>query len=109
MLSHDRIILLELKFTLLGALVLGRVVNEASTRRRHEPDIVTHSGRAGTTGLPGLQERLFLSIAESLVGWCLIGGTAGNYFVILAKVVSRPCVDSGSIRPVSLVPVGCCT
>src|SRR6187455_2364412 len=45
-LANDRIVLLDLQLTLLGTLVLGRVVREAGTGRRDEADVVTHGARA---------------------------------------------------------------
>ena len=49
-LALDRVVLLELKFVGLGALVLGRVVGEARTGRRNEANVLSHGTRGVTRG-----------------------------------------------------------
>lgn len=49
------VVLLELQLALLLLLVLGGVVGESGSFARNQPDIVAHSGRAGTTVRWGVQ------------------------------------------------------
>lgn len=44
-LTYDGIVLLQLKLTLLGALVFGGVVREAGAGARDETDVVAHGRR----------------------------------------------------------------
>lgn len=47
--SKNGIVLLQLQLALLLLLVLRGVVGESGSFARNQPDIVAHSGRAGTT------------------------------------------------------------
>lgn len=57
--TEHGVVLLQFELALLLLLVLGGVVSETSSFTRNQSNVVTHSGGAGITVLPGVQPVLW--------------------------------------------------